>query len=91
MKNVKLFIYNYGKVQIADFKNHYHDAVQCMKLLNDTLTTNYGKLPDSIFYYVEYKIKSSGRLLYYVDSNSGLNIAECDSRIDKLQIIEHSA
>jgi hypothetical protein len=84
MTQVKFHIYNYGSVQIADFKNHYHDAVQCMKAMNDGLIANYGKLPDSIFYYITYKIKQSDKLLYYVDSNSGLTIDEFDKRIEKL-------
>lgn len=87
MKQVKLFIYNYGSTQVADFKNHYHDAAQCMKLLNDNLVGIYGKLPDSIFYYIQYKMK--GRTVYFVDAK-GLNIDELDSRIEKLKPVTAS-
>jgi len=84
MKQVKLFIYNYGSVQIADFKNHYHDAVQCMKAMNDSLIQSHGRLPDSIFYFIAYKIKQSSRQLFYVDASTGLTIDECDKRIERI-------
>lgn len=84
MKQVKLSIYNYKVTPVADFKNNFHDAVQCMKAMNDICIATYGKLPEHIFYFITYKVKPSLRLTYYVDSNTGLTIEDCDKRIEKL-------
>ena len=87
MKNVKLFIYNYGTHQIADFKNNFHDAAQCMQLMNDSLVATYGSLPECIFYYITYKVKSSGNTLHYLETkNVKLELSEVDKRIAKLNL-----
>lgn len=82
MKNVKLFIYNYGISDVANFKDHFHEAMQCMKAMNDGLVKTYGALPEKIFYYLSYQTKKSKNVIYYVNtSNESLGIADRDTRI----------
>ena len=59
MKNVKLYVWNYGvhSKPIADFKNNFHEAIQCVNAMNNSLITHYGKLPDRVFYYLTYTAK----------------------------------
>lgn len=59
MKKVKLFLYNYGNTtQIADFKNCGHDANICLSAMNDNQIKGHGKLPLTIFYYLEWHGKT---------------------------------
>jgi hypothetical protein len=71
MKKVILNLYNYGvKTTIANFGNNGHDAVKCMKFMNDEEVKAHGKLPESIFYYLTYTA-NKGRKCIYVDFTTG--------------------
>jgi DNA repair ATPase RecN len=64
--NVKLNIYNYSEVtEIAKFTNGLHDAIKCMKALNDDQIKAHNHLPESIFYFVSYK--AGGRTKRFID------------------------
>ena len=87
MKKVTLNLYNYGvKVKIASFGNNGHDAVKCMKFMNDEEIKAHGKIPESIFYYLTYNARG-GRKCIYVDFTNGNlypNDAEYMRKIDSM-------
>ena len=84
MKKVKLHIYSYGIVKtnkVADFGKNSHDAIKCMKHLNDSLILSHGELPENIFYYLTYTL--NGRDSYFVDYTGSKDLYPNDLNYSK--------
>lgn len=85
--SIKLLIYNYGKVStIATFDKNQHDAMKVCKFFNDELNTVYKKIPDDIFYIIQYRQK--GQVKYcFINSYEKLDqrlYIEYKERIEKV-------
>lgn len=77
MKKIKLFIYNYGSTELADFRNNQHVAIETLNALNDSIIKTHGDLPNKIFYYLAYTstgLKGRYEMIRY----TGADLLQCN-------------
>lgn len=74
MRKITLNIYNHGRCsQVAKFSNDQVAPLQCLRAVNDSLVKSHGKLPEDIFYFLEYTSIKYKKVCIWVDFTGNEN------------------